>query len=48
MQSYQGIFLTGTWPRWETLVVPGLWALGFLAFGYFVFSRLQHDMVDEL
>lgn len=47
-QAYQGIFLEGKLPVWETLATPAAWAAVALVGGYVVFSKLSKEMVDEL
>lgn len=48
VQAYQNAFVYGQWPQWGLLAPSLAWAAAFLALGWFAFSRLNHEMVDEL
>lgn len=46
--AYQGIFVSGQWPEWSTLAIPGVVALILCIFGLRLFRRRAGEMVDEL
>lgn len=46
--AYQGIFVLGQWPNWETLLMPAIVALLLCVFGLRLFRKRSGEMVDEL
>lgn len=46
--AYQGIFVLGQWPNWETLLMPTIVALLLCVFGMRLFRKRSGEMVDEL
>jgi lipopolysaccharide transport system permease protein len=46
--AYQNVVLLGAWPDWVQFLPHLLGAILALAAGYFVFSKLSGEMVDEL
>jgi len=48
VRCYQQIFLTNTWPDWETVIPAIIFACLFLLLGYLTFDKLAKEMVDEL
>lgn len=46
--AYQGIFVLGQWPKWETLLMPTIIALLLCVFGLRLFRKRSGEMVDEL
>lgn len=47
VDAYHGIFLHGRWPSLSAMVPVALWAILFLGLGYFAFTKLSKEMVDE-
>jgi lipopolysaccharide transport system permease protein len=48
MAAYQGIFVRGQWPVWETLLMPVVVAVLLCIFGMRLFRKRSGEMVDEL
>lgn len=48
ISAYQGIFVSGQWPDWSTLVTPFAVSLILCAIGLRLFRRRVGEMVDEL
>jgi len=48
MTAYQGIFVSGAWPRWSDLWVVTLLSVALCIFGLQLFRRHAGEMVDEL
>lgn len=48
IHAYQGIFVSGQWPDWSSLVYPLFWGLILCAFGIRLFRQHAHELVDEL
>lgn len=46
--SYQAVLYDGAHPGWLQMGYFGLWALGFLVLGLYVFNRLEAGMAEEL
>lgn len=46
--AYQGIFVLGQWPNWETLLMPAVVAALLCVFGMRLFRKRSGEMVDEL
>ncbi len=46
--AYQGIFVLGQWPAWETLLMPAVVALLVCVFGVSLFRKRSGEMGDEL
>lgn len=48
VQAYQGIFVSGQWPDWHSLLYPLVLALVLCALGMRLFRQHAGEMVDEL
>ncbi|MFC3771467.1 ABC transporter permease [Paenibacillus sp. GCM10012303] len=48
IRSTQDIFLYGFWPVWERLIPVTAFSILCLLLGYFVFRKLNKELVDEL
>jgi lipopolysaccharide transport system permease protein len=48
MAAYQGIFVRGQWPVWETLLMPIVVAVLLCVFAMRLFRKRSGEMVDEL
>lgn len=48
MLATRKIFMQGQLPDLATLVYPALVAIALIAFGLFAYTRLQHDILDEV
>jgi len=48
MAAYQGIFVTGQWPKWQSLWFIGSLTALFCILGYRLFRKRAGEMVDEL
>lgn len=48
MAAYQGIFVTGTWPDWWSLLMPAVAGAAFCVIGLRLFRKRAGEMVDEL
>ena len=48
IRGYQGIFLENSWPVWQSLLPAGILACFFVLLGYYTFTKLDYELVDEL
>lgn len=48
IQNYRLVLLDGQWLDWPSLIMAALSSIGILCVGYFIYRRLQPDMIDAL
>jgi ABC-type polysaccharide/polyol phosphate export permease len=48
IQSYRAIFFEGVYPTWGALLFTALASSAVFAFGYLIYRRQQHEIIDKI
>lgn len=48
IQNYRAIFLYGTFPEWNSLLIAGIISVVLCSFSYLVYCRYLHDVIDTI
>ncbi|MEP9410700.1 MAG: ABC transporter permease [Candidatus Brocadia sp.] len=48
IQNYRAIFFYGTFPEWSSLLFTGAASIAMCGFGYFLYRRFLHDVIDTI